>query len=71
MTINIQTWIENVDKTENKNEIVVHQCMTFLRPPPPQSARNPQKNELLTTPMKHNLIVNKEAIDDTAAKSHY
>lgn len=52
VTINIQTSIENDDITEKANAIPVHQCITFLRPPNFQSARNPQNNELDTTPVK-------------------
>lgn len=50
--ISMATFTENDDASEKTNAIVVQKCITRLRPPRSQSARNPQKNELTTTPMK-------------------
>jgi hypothetical protein len=48
--INIVAFIEKVDKNENPKAIEVQKCITFFLPPFFQSAKNPQKNELTTTP---------------------
>lgn len=49
----MRTLIENDDMNENANAIVVQKCITFFLPPFFQSAKNPQKNELMTTPVKN------------------
>lgn len=51
------TLTENDDASEKMKAIVVQKCITRLRPPRSQSARNPQKNELTTTPVKLQLYL--------------
>jgi hypothetical protein len=46
------TLTENVDKNENMKAIVVQKCITFF-----QSAKNPQKNELTTTPVEKGMKI--------------
>lgn len=50
VTIKTQTWVENDEMTENANAIDVQKCITFFLPPCSQSAKNPQKNEVVTIP---------------------
>lgn len=50
--MSIHTCTENVEITEKVNATDEQMCIIFFRPPFSQSARKPQINELLTTPVK-------------------